>query len=151
MVYFGLVVVIDLEHRLILHPVSLVGAVLALLHGWLLHGVFRTLIGGVFGFSVMLGFYYLGALFIRVISRMRGETTDEIALGFGDVNLAGVIGLLLGWPGITLGLVVAILMGGLVSALYLGLRLVTKRYQAFEALPYGPFLALSALYLLYVA
>jgi len=32
--------------------------------------------------------------------------TDEVALGFGDVNLAGIMGLLLGWPGITAGLVI---------------------------------------------
>lgn len=151
MAYFGLVVIIDLEHRLILHPISLVGGILALVHGSLLHGVLYTLLGGVVGFGVMLLFYYLGGLFIQHMSRIRGETTEQIALGFGDVNLAGVMGLLLGFPGITLGLVIAILIGGLVSAVYLLTRLVTRRYTAFEALPYGPFLVLSAVYLLYIA
>ncbi len=149
--YFGLVVVIDVEHRLILHPVSAVGAVLALGHGILLHGVKQTLLGGAFGFLVMLFFFYAGIFFVKTLARIREMDTDEVALGFGDVNLAGIIGLLLGWPGITAGLVIAILLGGLVSALYLGLRFLGGKYTAFEALPYGPFLVLSAVYLLYIA
>jgi len=149
--YFGLIVVIDIEHRLILHPVSVVGAVLALGQGILLHGVKQTLMGGIAGFGVMLVFFYAGILFVKNLARMRDMETDEVALGFGDVNLAGIMGLLLGWPGITAGLVIAILLGGLVSALYLGLRLVGGKYTAFEALPYGPFLVLSTIYLLFIA
>lgn len=149
--YFGLVVVIDIEHRLILHPVSLAGGLLAFVHGTLMHGLRVTMIGGAFGFLVMLFFYYLGSFFVRWLSNLRGEETEEVALGFGDVNLAGVVGLLLGWPGITAGLVIAVLIGGLVSGIYLGIRVLTQRYTAFEALPYGPFIVLSAVYLLYVA
>lgn len=150
-VYFGLVAVIDIEHRLILHPVSILGALMAFVHGLYLHGIQSTLLGGGFGFLVMLAFYYLGILFIRGLNRVREGETDEVALGFGDVNLAGVMGLLLGWPGITAGLVIAIFIGGVISALYLGLRVITRQYTSFEALPYGPFLVLSAIYLLYIA
>lgn len=149
--FFGLIMVIDIEHRLILHPVSGVGAVLALVHGVILHGLKRTLYGGAFGFLVMLFFYYAGIFFIKAMARIRDLETDEVALGFGDVNLAGIIGLLLGWPGITAGLVIAILLGGLVSGVYLGLRFLGGKYTAFEALPYGPFLVLSTIYLLYIA
>ena len=149
--FFGMVVVIDIEHRLILHPVSIVGAVLGLTHGVILHGFRQTLLGGAFGFLVMLFFYYAGIFFVNAMARIRDIETDEVALGFGDVNLAGIIGLLLGWPGITAGLVIAILLGGLVSGLYLGLRFLGGKYTAFEALPYGPFLVLSTVYLLYIA
>lgn len=151
LVYFGLVVVIDLERRLILHPVSLVGGLMALVQGIFLHGFLRTLMGGGFGFLIMLVFYFLGVLFIKQFARIRGEESDQIALGFGDVNLAGVIGLLLGWPGVVAGLIIAILLGGVVSGLYLLVKLINKQYTAFEALPYGPFLVLSAVYLLYIA
>jgi leader peptidase (prepilin peptidase)/N-methyltransferase len=85
------------------------------------------------------------------MSRIRNQEIDEIALGFGDVNLSGVIGLLLGWPGVLAGLVGAIILGGVVSGLYLAWQAVNKRYEAFSALPYGPFLALSALFLLFIA
>ncbi|MCK5316124.1 MAG: prepilin peptidase [Anaerolineales bacterium] len=150
LIYFGIVTVIDLEYRLILHPVSLFGAALGLFIGIYLHGVKSTLLGGVVGFSVMFLLYYLGILFMRWLSRRRGEIAeDEEAIGFGDVNLSGVIGLLLGWPGIVAGLILTILLAGVVSFIYLLFQLISRRYQAFMAIPYGPFLVASAVILLY--
>lgn len=171
--YFGLVIVIDMEHRLILHITSLAGLLLGLAAGILLHGLWATLLGGAAGFVFMLGMFWLGNLFVGLVSRRKrrgqaGGTTDkpddetgglpmdshgseeiEDALGFGDVNLAGVIGLFLGWPGITVGLLFAILLGGAVSLLYLVVAILLRRYQAFAAIPYGPFLAIAVLFLLY--
>jgi prepilin signal peptidase PulO-like enzyme (type II secretory pathway) len=92
LVYFGIVVIIDMEHRLILHVVSAAGAVLGLILGTWLHGLVPTLIGGAAGFAAMLFFYYLGALLVRWMSRRRGDPQPEEALGFGDVTLSG------GWP-----------------------------------------------------
>lgn len=149
MLYFGVVVVIDLEHRLILHPVSWVGAALCLGIGWHLHGLSRTLIGGAVGFGLMLGLHTFGTFFARWISRRRGEIITEEALGFGDVNLSGVLGLLLGWPGILAGLLVAILIGGAVSLLYLLIMVASRRYRLFTAIPYGPFLVAGAVFLLF--
>jgi prepilin signal peptidase PulO-like enzyme (type II secretory pathway) len=151
LLYFSLVIVIDLQHRLILHPVSITGAVLGLIYGSLNHGFLNTIIGGVAGFGIMLVFYYLGELFVRMLSKSRGENIEEVALGFGDVNLAGVIGLLLGWPGIIGGIFLAILIGGIVSGIFLLLQLLQNKYMAFQALPYGPFLVLSAIALLYIS
>lgn len=148
--YFGLVTVIDMEHRLILHPVSLVGALGGLVNGILLHGGLSTLAGGIGGFGIMLGLYFLGGLFVRWMSHRRGETIDEIALGFGDVNLAGIMGLLLGWPGVLAGLFLAIILGGLGSGVYLLTRLITRSYRAYDALPYGPFLAASVIYFFFI-
>ena len=150
MVFFGVVAVIDIEHRLIMHPVSLVGAVLGGAVGVWLHGWLPTLLGGVAGFGIMFGLYYLGALLARWIGRMRKQEIDEEALGFGDVTLSGVLGLLLGWPGIVAGLVYAILLGGLVSLIVIVYQFAVKRYQAFQAIPYGPFLLLAAVILLFL-
>ena len=151
LVYFSVVIVIDLEHRLILHPVSITGAGLGLIFGTVNHGFLDTILGGAAGFGLMLIFYYLGELFVRVLSKSRGEDIEEVALGFGDVNLAGVIGLLLGWPGIIAGIILAILIGGVVSGGFLVLQVLRKKYQAYQALPYGPFLVLSAVVLLYIS
>ena len=149
LILFGLIVVIDLEHRLILHPVSLTGAALGIIFGSINHGFLNTIVGGAAGFGIMLVFYMLGNIFIKFLSRKRGEDIDEVALGFGDVNLAGVIGLLLGWPGVIAGVFLAIIIGGVISGIFLLLQLFRKRYEAFQALPYGPFLVISVVLLLY--
>ena len=115
--YFGIVAVIDIEHRLILNMVSLAGAGLGLGIGIWSHGVATTLVGGVAGFAIMLVLYLLGAVLMGWLARSRGRTLDEDALGFGDVNLGGVLGLILGWPGILLGLVLAIMVLILLSCL----------------------------------
>ena len=156
-VYLALVMIIDLEHRLVLHPVSLIGALLGLGIGLYLHRLMHapqdrflpTLEGGAAGFGIMLVFYCLGELYVRWMAKRRGLATDEVALGFGDVNLAGIMGLLLGWPLIIEGLLFAILIGGVISLVIILVMLALKRYQAFTAIPYAPFLILSAL-LLYI-
>ncbi len=147
-IYLMLIAIIDIEHRLILHMTSIAGAIIGLGIGIHLHGIVITLIGGAVGFCVMLAFYFLGELFVRYMSKRRNETIDEVALGFGDVNLAGITGLLLGWPGIILGLLFAILAGGLISLLIVMGMLIRRQYKAFSAIPYGPFLILSILVLL---
>lgn len=149
MLYFGVVVVIDVEHRLILHPVSWGGALLSLGLGIWMHGLPYTLLGGAAGFGIMLALHGLGNLFARLMARRRGVPIDEVALGFGDVNLSGVLGLLLGWPGIVGGLLIAILFAGVVSLFYLLIMLILRRYQAYTAIPYGPFLVAGAILLLY--
>ena len=147
--YFGVVVVIDLEHRLIMHIVSLIGVVLGLVVGLKLYGLIPTLVGGVAGFGIMLILYYLGVAFSRYMSRKRGTESIDVALGFGDVNLSGVIGLMLGWPAILVGLTIAILFGGITSIFYLLILVITGRFRLFTAIPYGPSLVVGAMILLY--
>lgn len=149
LIYLITVAVIDLEHRAVLHPLSWLGTGLGTFIGWRLHGLWPTLLGGAAGYGMMLLLYFLGKGFVRVISKMRQQEIDEVALGFGDVNLSGVLGLLLGWPGITAGLFLAILLGGIASGVLLVIGLLTKRYQSFTAIPYAPFLILGGILLLY--
>jgi leader peptidase (prepilin peptidase)/N-methyltransferase len=61
-------------------------------------------------------------------------------MGLGDVKLAAVIGLFLGYPGVGMGLLFAFLSGGLVGALLLLFRIVGRK----DAIPFGPYLALGA-------
>jgi leader peptidase (prepilin peptidase)/N-methyltransferase len=149
LVYFAVVTIIDLEHRLILHPTSIFGGMLGLFLGSRLHGIVPTLLGGLVGLVIMLGFYFLGGLFARFIMRLRGKSIDEEALGFGDVILAGILGLLLGWPGILLGLYLGILAGGVASLVYILGMAISRRYRPFTAIPYGPFLISGAAALLF--
>ncbi len=151
--YFLLVVVIDVEHHLILHSTSIFGAVMGIWIGIQLHGLLSTLVGGLAGFGAMLGLYALGMLVMRLLHRVQGdnqEGQEAEGLGFGDVNLAGVIGLLLGWPGIVLGLIITILLAGVASLAYLGYKGIRREIKAEMAIPYGPFLVGSVVILLYL-
>ena len=149
MIYFGVVVIIELEYKLIMHPVSLVGIALGLYIGLAINDLIATIIGGLVGFGLMWLLYIIGELVIRWISKRRGQATQEVALGFGDVNLSSVLGLMLGWPAILVGLMWAILLGGIVSMIYLLVMLILRRYQMFSALPYGPFLVAGAILIIF--
>jgi leader peptidase (prepilin peptidase) / N-methyltransferase len=158
LVFLTIVLVMDLEHRLILHQISWIGAFLGLVIGTVMHshgttflaGLWNTLLGGAFGFGVMLIFYYVGEAYVRYMSKKRGLSADEVALGFGDVNLAGILGMLLGWPLTVIGLFFGILAGGLVSLIIIVSMLISKKYKAFTAIPYAPFLILGAILLIYL-
>ena len=149
LLYLGLVAVIDIEHRLILHVTSLAGAILGFGIGFWLHGLRDTILGGLAGFVTMLVLYGFGAALMGWLARKRGQKLEEEALGFGDVNLAGVLGFILGWPGIMLGLALTILLAGVVSLFYLLISILVRRYRFDMAIPYGPFLISSAIVLLY--
>jgi leader peptidase (prepilin peptidase)/N-methyltransferase len=155
--YFAVVIVIDVEHRLILQPTSVFGALLALGIGWWLHGILPTLLGGLAGFAIMAGFYYFGALFTRLRARRmaaKGQPSDgEEALGGGDVTLAAILGLLLGWPLIWFGLLMGVLLGGLIGLLIVLVALVRGQYgsRAFSLfMPYAPSFVLSAFLIMFV-
>lgn len=149
--YFGVVVVIDMEHRLILHPTSIAGAILALAIGIIAHGLIPTLLGGLGGFIIMLGFYYLGVLFTRLrakrLAQQGQEPDDEEALGAGDVILVTILGFLVGWPLIWFCILLSILIGGFVSLMMVVGLLLSRKYEKnvlMIFIPYGPYFVISA-------
>ncbi|GAA0707878.1 prepilin peptidase [Dactylosporangium roseum] len=71
-------------------------------------------------------------------------------MGFGDVKLAGVLGLYLGWLGwssVAVGTFAAFLLGGIVGAVLL----VTGRAGRRTAMPFGPSMLAGALLALFAA
>ena len=144
---FLLILIIDLEHRLILHVVTGPSAVMIALLGVLdpNRGWQKTLLGGLVGLGLVFGLYLMGILFARVMARVKNEPLEEVAFGFGDVTLAGVIGLVVGWPGIIVALVIGILFGGVFSLGYLIVLSLRREYSAFTPIPYSPFLIAGAL------
>jgi prepilin signal peptidase PulO-like enzyme (type II secretory pathway) len=128
----NLVIVIDVEHRLILHIVTLPTTIAALILSVPLtdNGPLLAVAGAATGFVLFYLAYQLGR-------RMFGAG----ALGFGDVTLAMTLGAMLGLHRIFFALVLGILLGGLWSVLALATGRMTRRtYFA-----YGPFLALGGL------
>lgn len=147
--YFGAVIVLDIEYKLILYPFVITGVILGSVIGVVRHGVPSTLIGGVAGYTIMYLLFRFGAWLLKVMAARKGLETDEVALGFGDVNLAGVIGLYLGWPGVLAGLYLAIMIGGVTSLALILYHLLRRNYSPFLAIPYGPCLLLSVAWFLY--
>lgn len=130
-----LVIVIDLENRLILDIVTIPGTILALLFSFFLPNInfLSALVGAALGFLVFLGVYWLAKL-----------TFGPGAIGQGDVKLAMMMGAMLGVPDIVPAIIIGIILGGLIS----GLLLVTRLVNRGTYLPYGQYLALGAMIML---
>jgi leader peptidase (prepilin peptidase)/N-methyltransferase len=122
----------------------------------ILSGLLTSVLGGVAGFAIMFLFYKLGEVVARYRTRkMRAAgqaEDDEEALGGGDVYLSGVLGLMLGWPNVILGITAGALVGGVVGLLAVIAYLIQRRYaenSLMTFIPYGPSLVLGAFYILY--
>lgn len=154
---FLLITVIDLEHRLILFVTVIPTAIVALLYTLFANGepfigaLIKALVGGAVGFGVFYLFYLLGFAYSAWVKRRSGQPLDEIAFGGGDVNLAGAVGLAVGWPGIILTIFYTVLAGGLISGLFLLVMYLRRRNGLMEVLPYGPFIVLGAVIVLVFA
>jgi leader peptidase (prepilin peptidase)/N-methyltransferase len=149
--YFGLIIVIDIENHLILHKVSLVGALIGLLAGSIRYNLLTAFLGGLAGFIIMLLFYWFGILFGRYRARKLGRDDGQEAFGFGDVTLSAVLGLMLGWPLVIYGLIIGILLGGVFSLVLVLFLLATRRYETMTVFTaYGPYLVMGAGILIFI-
>ncbi|MBI4311670.1 MAG: prepilin peptidase [Chloroflexi bacterium] len=134
------VFVIDLEHRLVLDAVTYPSAAFALavvpwgpvgngeasLRAAYLDALYGVALGG----AVLLLIYLVAVLVFR-----------REAIGFGDVKLGVLLGVMLGFTGALVTLDVAFIGGGIVAILLLALK-IRRRGQY---IPFGPFLVSGAL------
>lgn len=150
LLFLGVILVIDIEYRVVLKETSYIGLVLMFGYGIYLHGFLPTLFGGLAGLLIMLGFYFLGILFNKLMGRIRGQQIEEVALGFGDVYVTTFLGFLTGWPAIIAVLIFAILASGVFSLFYILVKSILRKYQSFSAIPYTPFLILAAVAIFYL-
>ncbi|MEJ2209331.1 MAG: A24 family peptidase [Anaerolineae bacterium] len=148
-----LVVVIDMEHRLILTVVMYPAWVLAFLGSFFYPSPYHyrlSLLGGAIGFGLLWLVYWMGRLFLVVMERTRGKDINTEAFGYGDVRLGVFIGLMVGFPGVLSAIFYAILLGGLVGTIYWFIQAVIRRsYSLFTPIPYGPFLVIGASIILF--
>lgn len=136
---FLVIFVIDLEHMLVLDKVVYPGMALALVFsllwpgirglnlpgGWAIDKLASSLVGGIIGAAAMA----LPLIFYRQ------------GIGLGDVKLAALVGLMIGYPFILVALLLAVISGGLVAS---GL-LVFKIKKRSDPIPFAPFLAASTM------
>jgi leader peptidase (prepilin peptidase)/N-methyltransferase len=92
-----------------------------------IHQFLRALLG----MAALFAFYFLLVL------------AYPAGMGFGDVKLAGVLGLYLGWLGwgeLVVGAFLGFLLGGLVG----GVLMMARRAGRKSAIPFGPFMLAGA-------
>jgi len=128
-----IIFVVDWEQGLILNKVIYPGMVVALLFAlflsqpwfgqWPTTQIANAAMGGAIGFVLLL--------LIAIISRG--------GMGWGDVKLAALIGLVTGFPLVFAALIIGAIMGGVVAVFLL----IAKRKGRKEAIPFGPFLSLA--------
>lgn len=142
-----LITVIDMEHRLILFVVIIPSCLFALLVAAVSppgHKPFSEfLLGGGVGFGVFF-LMFLGGVVFTAASRR-----DEVAFGFGDVMLATLSGLILGWRAFIFASLITVFAGAFGAVLYIGGRtMLRRRYRWFTPLPYGPYIVFGTLVML---
>ncbi len=94
-------------------------------------GQYGDLLRAAFGMAILYGFYFLLALIYPA------------GMGFGDVKLAGVLGLYLGWLGwaeLATGAFLGFFFGGVVGAVLVAVRRAGRKSK----IPFGPFMLLGA-------
>jgi len=131
---FTIIFVIDLEHGLILNRVVYPGMIVALLLSlypwpWFSESIGMRVayaaLGGAAGFAIFL--------LIAMVSRG--------GMGWGDVKLAALMGLAIGFPLVFVAIIMAAILGGIVAV---ALMIAKKRTRR-QTIPFGPFLALAAM------
>ena len=137
---FLVILFIDLEHKLILnkvtYPVALVALVILAIDSFLPEPVLLrnlilvpepSILSGVIGGAI--GFVFFFIIFL----------INPKGMGAGDVKLAGLIGLVTGFPLVIIALFIGIFIGGIAAVMLLLLRMKGRK----DILPYGTFLALG--------
>jgi len=134
---FIVIGVIDLEHRIIpnkiVYPMAMVALVISIFFLPLGETVFSLPWPGIV-YGVIGGVIGLVFLLIPALIRPGG-------IGWGDVKMATLIGLVTGFPLVIVALLIGVILGGLVavSLLLMG----AKKRQ--ESIPFGPFLSLATI------
>ncbi len=147
-----LITVIDIEHKLILFVVVLPSIALALLDALILPSptpnIRDSLVGAGLGFGVFFVMYQGGVLFNYVMGQIRQQDLPT-AFGYGDVMLITFTGALLGFAHTIIAIFIAVFLGAFGAIAYLVIRYFLRGgYNAFTALPYGPYIVIATLVML---
>ena len=128
--FFIVITFIDYDHQLILDKVLLCLSVA---------GVVINLWTSSVGILDMLIASLLGGGLLLIIALVSGG-----GMGGGDIKFAAALGLCFGWQHLLLILLLSFIFGGIGGALLLALKLKSRK----DFIPFGPFIALAALFTL---
>jgi prepilin signal peptidase PulO-like enzyme (type II secretory pathway) len=126
--------VYDMRHYIIpdkvLWPAVGAAFLLAISRSWPLTEVLTGL------YSYLFSAFGAAAFFLSLVLITRGR-----GMGVGDIKLAFLMGLLLGWPGIFIALFLAFFIGAAAGVLLMILGKKTMKSQ----IPFGPFLVFGTI------
>lgn len=135
---FLIIFIIDLEHFLILDSVIFFGIALTSVLNLALD-IKLSLFFSVFGSNFLGGIF--SAILMSAPFCALWYFSNEKALGFGDVKLALLLGIVFGWPLVFVNVFLAIMLGGLVSAWLL----VFGGKNLKSHVPFGTFLSIAGI------
>ena len=140
---FFLIMVIDIEHKLVLNSVVIPTTFIAFFYGMLTNNqdISKVLLIGTAGYMMMLLVFFGGKLYSKLMIKNVDLSSDVVTFGMGDVRLGGIIGLATGWPGLPQALVVTIISSGIVA---ITIRM-SRNYKPFTMLPFSPFVIVGTL------
>jgi len=136
-VFVSLLIVIiftDLETQTIHDYLSFGGIVTGILYGLYTGRIISSLIAMV-----------IGGLFFLFVRQIGWFLYKKEAMGEGDVLLASMLGAFFGIEGMVLSIMLSFLLGAIISLVLLGLK-IKKRG---EEIPFGPFMAIAALVVMF--
>ena len=112
-------------------------------------GLFFTFLYGIenvnMAIDMLLGMVVGGGIFL-IITLLGGIIAGKEAMGFGDVKLMGALGLYFGLSGIILISLIAFLLGAIISIILLSAKIKNSS----EYIPFGPFIVIASLIVLFV-
>lgn len=132
--------VIDYKQQIIPNRLNLTMLELGLLFAFL-YGLSNIAIS----INMLLGMVTGAGIFL-LITVIGGLFYGKEAMGFGDVKLMGVLGLLLGFSNIIVISAMAFLIGAILSIILL----ITKIKKSNEYIPFGPFIVIATFISMYV-
>jgi leader peptidase (prepilin peptidase) / N-methyltransferase len=152
MAVFALIIVIDMEHRLILFVVIIPSIILAILDALTLYqvgpNIRDALSGAGTGFGIFFLLYLGGFAFNYMMAKIQNRALPT-AFGYGDVMMITFSGALLGFADVLVALFITIFLGAIGAILYLfGKRIFGGGYSAFTAIPYGPYIVVATIIML---
>ncbi len=87
-------------------------------------------------FAFRISHFAISALLVAAFFYLLVLITRGKGMGLGDVKLAGLMGLILGWPKILLALYLAFLTGAVIGVILI----LLKKKKFGQYIPFGPFL-----------
>jgi leader peptidase (prepilin peptidase)/N-methyltransferase len=121
-----ILVIINLGDNTALSVIIYPGIAIAIIMEIFIPGIgdLKGLLGGAIGFAIL----------------MIPTLVSRTGMGWGDVKMAGLIGLMTGYPRVFVGLLGGIILGGVTAVILIILRKKSRK----DTIPFGPFLALGA-------